>query len=646
LIQGEHDLRVRADLSRSIVVVGEAGSGKSHLFADAVERALADGRPALLLLGQYFHGKDLRRVFLDWLDLANHAFETVLQALNAAGEAARTRCMVLIDALNEATDLQVWPDELAGFVSEVLSYEWLCIGVSCRPEYEQYLIPEGVRQTATLLTCRGIRSSEEQEQAAVQYFEKRGIVRPAVPWLAPEFSNFLFLKVCCDSLRELGLSEFPRGLHGAQQVLSFYLKSVASRVRRRFPEADFPAGAVLTAVKSLAARMARDHSNYVESPVARDICRSAFESRGPRHSITWPSVLLQEGVFRTDHLFAGPPDDPLDVPREIYRFTYQRFSDHLIVEALLREHADVRTAIQPGGGMRFLIEHDAPWELGTLWSALAIQIPEEHPGLELLDLIPEDDAELIGPYYFEEAFKQSLLWRDSGAFSDRTLELFNAIGGDCHDPRLEILIRLSTLRDHPWNACKLLDPSLRRRSMPERDALWAVRVNNATEEDEHPVCVLIQWCLRADLSRAETETLELAAIVLCWLFTSSSRRIRDRATKALIAVITAQPAIYPKLLRKFVDLTTSMWASGSAPPGSVRSVVALATRRCERSRRRFIRPPSFPSRRRRTSICEITPAPLSSLRQYEPAYPMAWTSIDASLLTTAAGLSKTRPRRS
>jgi hypothetical protein len=114
LVQGEHDLRVRADLSRSIVVVGEAGSGKSHLFADAVEKALADGRPALLLLGQYFHGKDLRRVFLDWLDLANHTFETVLQALNAAGEAARTRCMILIDALNEATDLKVWPDELAG----------------------------------------------------------------------------------------------------------------------------------------------------------------------------------------------------------------------------------------------------------------------------------------------------------------------------------------------------------------------------------------------------------------------------------------------------------------------------------------------------------------------------------------------------
>ena len=41
--------------------------------------------------------------------------------------------------------------------------------------------------------------------------------------------------------------------------------------------------------------------------------------------------------------------------------------------------------------MRFLIEHHEPWALSTLWSALAVQIPEKHPGMELLDLIPEDE---------------------------------------------------------------------------------------------------------------------------------------------------------------------------------------------------------------------------------------------------------------
>jgi hypothetical protein len=112
---------------------------------------------------------------------------------------------------------------------------------------------------------------------------------------------------------------------------------------------DFPAGAVVTAVKLIARRMAHDHSNYVESSTARDICQSAFGSLGPKPSKTWLAVLIEEGVFRKDHLFAAPSGGPLEVPEEIYRFTYQRFSDHLIVEALLREHADIRAAFQAGG---------------------------------------------------------------------------------------------------------------------------------------------------------------------------------------------------------------------------------------------------------------------------------------------------------
>jgi hypothetical protein len=115
---------------------------------------------------------------------------------------------------------------------------------SARPEYEDRLLPEIVRNHAAHVTCRGIESPAEQERAAVQYFVKRGITRPTVSWLAPEFSSFLFLKTCCDALQELGIHEFPRGLRGSLQVLTFYLESVDSKLRRRFPNIDIPTSAV------------------------------------------------------------------------------------------------------------------------------------------------------------------------------------------------------------------------------------------------------------------------------------------------------------------------------------------------------------------------------------------------------------------
>ena len=189
-----HEIRVQADLRRILIVKGEAGSGKSHLFADAVSSTLSDNAPAVLLLGQHFSSQNIRSDFLNFLDLANHGFDEVLQAFNVAGETSRRRLIILIDALNEAHNLNVWRDQLAGFISDILHYEWISIGLSIRPEYDDILIPEMVRKKSVHIICRGVQSPGEKERAAVQYFEKRGITRPAVPWLAPEFSNFLFLK--------------------------------------------------------------------------------------------------------------------------------------------------------------------------------------------------------------------------------------------------------------------------------------------------------------------------------------------------------------------------------------------------------------------------------------------------------------------
>jgi hypothetical protein len=53
------DVDILADQQRVGLVIGRVGTGKSHLCADSVSRALRDGSPAILLLGQYFGSDDL-----------------------------------------------------------------------------------------------------------------------------------------------------------------------------------------------------------------------------------------------------------------------------------------------------------------------------------------------------------------------------------------------------------------------------------------------------------------------------------------------------------------------------------------------------------------------------------------------------------
>ena len=547
-----HEFRVEADLQRALVVVGEAGSGKSHLFADAVAFALKKSTPAILLLGQYFSGQDIRRELLNSLDLADHDFIEVLQALNAAGEAKKTRVIILIDALNEAQNLRFWNDQLAGFIFDILEHEWLAIGFSLRPEYEKYLIPTTVRNRSLHVLCSGIRTQDEKEKAAKQYFEKRGITRPAVPWLAPEFSNFLFLKMCCDVLKEKRLKEFPRGLRGSLQVLEFYVSSIYMKIKTRFPESDIPNSAIQNSLKRFAISMADKKNDFISSKLALEICDNEFGCRGPNSVITWISVLASEGVVRKEHIFIGDKDDPFSKAEEVYRIGYHRFSDHLIVQALLRDIEDIDEAFGNGQPLGFLLDSGDFIEFSSLWSAFAVQIPEKYEGKELLDVVPNDTDSHI-EHIVREAFEQSLLWRLNNAFSNRTLELFNSLPTKWGDKRIDILIRIATLVDHPWNA-EFLDSNLKSLQMPERDSFWTVNINKVTDDATNPIWELIHWCLKSNLQLAETETLRLASITLIWLLTSSSRPLRDTATKALTSIFVNSPKLISGVLERFRDV--------------------------------------------------------------------------------------------
>ncbi len=548
-----HEIRIEADLNRLLIVLGDAGSGKSHLFADIVASSIDNGIPSVLLLGQYFQGQDIRREFLNILDLGKYSFEEVLQALNLAGEITQTRMLILIDALNEASDLRVWPYQLAGFVSDILRYDWLAIGVSLRPEYEDVLMPDTIGEKSAHAICHGIQTQEEQEKASVQYFEKRGITRLAVPWLAPEFSNFLFLKTCCDALQELGIKEFPRGLRGSLKVLEFYLDSINKKIRRRFPDIRIPKKAISNSILRIARLMAEKRINFISSKSATAICEEEFECQGPDARTTWVNILASEGLLREDHIFQDDKEDPFATMEKVYRFTYQRFSDHLIVAAYLEKLDNIDDAFQKNGPLHFIVEKYEFWNWNSLWSAFAVQIPEKYTGKEFPDILPKELDSNINDYWVLEAFKQSLLWRSNTAFSERTLELFNTLPIYGSDPCLEIIIRLATLRDHPWNA-DFLDNTLQNRSLPERDEFWTVQLNDITDDYQHPLWELIRWSLTAKLKSAETETLRLAAITLSWVFTSSSCPLRDTATKALIAIFITRPKLIPVILDQFQDV--------------------------------------------------------------------------------------------
>ncbi len=176
--------------------------------------------------------------------------------------------------------------------------------------------------------------------------------------------------------------------------------------------------------------------------------------------------------------------------------------------------------------------------------AIAIQLPELS-GAELPDVVPNEPqtTHIVG-----SAFLQSLLWRNQKCFSRRTFELLQNIGGE--DVVTQVLIAIATEPENEFNA-HYLHKLLWDLPMAARDVRWSIYVAQEGDSEGHPIWTLIQWVTHSGALSMEESRAELAAIALCWLFATSHRAIRDRATKALSALLSVRLPLAAELIHRF-----------------------------------------------------------------------------------------------
>lgn len=168
----------------ALLLVGDAGTGKSHLFCDAAEHRVEAGLPTVLLLGENFSDEEPWSQITTLLGM-NCGRDEFLGALNAAGQAANAKALLMIDALNEGEGKKLWRKHLAGMLTTLARYPWISLAVSVRSSYENTVILEG------LVPDRMVRAehhgfADHEYEATATFFDFYGIVAPSVPLLTPE----------------------------------------------------------------------------------------------------------------------------------------------------------------------------------------------------------------------------------------------------------------------------------------------------------------------------------------------------------------------------------------------------------------------------------------------------------------------------
>ncbi len=517
-----------------LLVTGAPGTGKTHLLCDVARARRANGHPTVLIHGRRLVYREPWAQILEQLHVSCGVDE-FLGALDVAAEVSNSRALILIDALNEGEGISLWPDYLNDFVDMVRRFPRLGVAMTCRTSYKRAVLPISMDESKFVSVEHHGFAGREYE-AVKLFFSEYKLVMPDFPLLIPEFQNPQFLKLMCKGLSGSGQSTFPRGSTGVTWLYRTFLASVDNRLSQS-DRCDYQAGQALAweAASRIAAQMLTLKREWLTLEEARQLCDSLLNRDWSKSLL---AGLLDEGVLMKELLSSHHDNE------EIVLFSYQRMCDYLRAKALLDSTENARGLKPALTGLTASM--GKAYRNSGLLEALSVLIPETYSA-ELHELIP--DAASSGA--IPEAFLESLIWRDLTAFrGPLPLDYLNKISRSSGDRALRALLQIACVPGHPFNA-ERLHKSLWRLSMPNRDASWSCFIHSQTDEEESPVARMVDWAWSEDTSHCADDAALLCATTLAWLLTSSNRFLRDRATKALVALLGSRPGVLTELLQRF-----------------------------------------------------------------------------------------------
>jgi hypothetical protein len=514
----------RGAQTRELLLTGGAGVGKTHLLCDVARRRITAGHPTVMILGQDFDARSLLTQVGELSNLGG-SVDDVLPVLDAAAEASGSMGLLIIDAVNESERPERWLDTARALRTKAGRFEHIALVISCRSEF-----------VGPVIAAEGMAFAEhfgfeEAVDVAVQRFATEyGLEAPSFPVLNPEFGNPLFLKLTCEALETLGVSRFAFGSAGLTTICSAFADAV--NVRLSAPDrCDYDVKRNL--VGQVVHELAVAGNRTISREEVERITTAALPNR------TW-SRSLMNGLI-TEGLL-------IEVATGKIAFGYQRLGDVVFAAEIAGKSTDeIRTWVNNLGSRA--------WRERGVIAALAVMVPEEH-GVELLDLLMVDGR---APRPAIESFLESLVLREPNSITDRTRDIIERLLESDHHAyeAWDRLIRLACVPNHPLNA-DWLHEHLAALALPDRDSSWSTWLIGALDvEESSPVRNTIDWAWTKDANRigaVSNEVAPLALLLFAWFLTTTDRRVRDHATKAMVSIGERCPGALASVLSRLNEI--------------------------------------------------------------------------------------------
>ncbi len=490
----------------------------------------------------------------------------MLKELNALGKSSNCRSLIIIDGINES-DKKAWKKYLAVIVITIKKYPNVGLILSCRTPFDRQIFTKTSRGSFIAIFHKGFQEIELDAQR--EFFKYYKIPNPHFPLLTPEFSRPLFLKILCltfsgktKSTKSRWIKEIASGQKSMTKLFEDFVNHIGSSIESEFKLPKKKCWQILKGYKTtagmtvgFAATMANQAKDYVEPNECLSIIKEATGKSNSKTRLIL-NRLISEGLLSEDVIWHE------EVYYNVIRFPYQRFSDHLIARYLLSKYLNTSTEQsirysfykhRPLGKIFEIINNGISYKMPGLASAIMLEFPER-----VKNSLPIDERELV--YYLPkklrllaplvDIFLEGVLWRNKDSFSSQTAKLFGILltRGSARVQRdvLETCVILASRTGHPYSAERLYI-YLSEMKIDERDLLWSEYLRNTYSDSV--VHRLLNWVEDTSTSEIDYETARNLILLIALFLTTTSRVLRDKATKSLVLVGERQPkALFEKTI--------------------------------------------------------------------------------------------------
>ncbi|MBR6125338.1 ATP-binding protein [Candidatus Saccharibacteria bacterium] len=525
-------------LNPNMLLIGDAGTGKSHLLADIAMKRLDKKAYTLLFLGNQFNDNDLWSQILNKLSI-NCTRDEFLGALDSLADSCNERILFFFDALNECDYHNFWNRNISGFIASIRKYKNLGVAFSIRSSYRRKILTSNLEEACNFVEVQHRGFSGVEYDAVSLYFQKYEIEMPSMQMLNLEFSNPLFLMLFCEGLKKSGFHKIPEGYYGLTDVFSVYLNNANNAICNKLDiDFNYP---LVENILSAIANEKLNKKTQLSIEIVHEIISNCVQNLSKESSAIYKELI-------SENLLYEYCDNEGQVNAD---FAFERYYDIIVAKMLLNEglseHSDIKQAFKKSKKINRITDQG-------IINAIAILLPDLY-NTEYIDVVPEKKM-----YYVKNAFLYSLKWRKKENIKSN--KIYNYIkkeiipDEDFYECFLELLLLLSSEPNHPLNSL-YLHQYLWNLSMAKRDAKWSTYIHDIYDdvhEENNIVRVLIEWGEKHSLEYLSKESIRLYSQTLMWFLTNSNRQLRDRATKSLIRVLNKHIDILCSLIDMFTDV--------------------------------------------------------------------------------------------